>query len=138
MQALRRDSGPRLRDGHLDPPPEYATPSGVGPIVAVLWGADEGTGMFDPALTSRATPVGIRIMADLNDEISAYDGMRSDLETKYLGKWALVHDQALIGTYETFEAAANEAVQRFGRGPYLIRQIGAPPGLCAISSASWR
>lgn len=66
-------------------------------------------------------------MADLQEEISAYDAMRAALETKFLGKWALVHDRTLIGTYETFEAVAEDAVQRFGRGPYLIRQIGAPP-----------
>jgi hypothetical protein len=66
-------------------------------------------------------------MAELRDEIAAYDEMRADLEAGSLGKWALVHNRALIGTYDTFEAAAEDAVQRFGRGPYLIRQIGAPP-----------
>ncbi len=66
-------------------------------------------------------------MADLRDEIAAYDAMRADLEARYLGKWALVHDRVLVGTYDSFEDAAKEAVHRFGRGPYLIRQIGAPP-----------
>ncbi len=66
-------------------------------------------------------------MAELRDEIAAYDEMRADLEAGSLWKWALVHNRALIGTYDTFEAAAEDAVQRFGRGPYLIRQIGAPP-----------
>jgi len=66
-------------------------------------------------------------MAKLDDEIAAYDAMRSDLETRALGKWALVHDRKLIGTYDSFDAAAQQAVQKFGRGPYLIRQIGAPP-----------
>ena len=66
-------------------------------------------------------------MAELRDEIAAYDVMRADLETRLLGKWAVVHDRQLIGTYESFEDAAQIAVQRFGRGPYLIRQIGAPP-----------
>jgi hypothetical protein len=66
-------------------------------------------------------------MAELRDEISAYEQMRADLEASSLGKWVLVHDGQLIGTYDTFDAAANEAVERFGFGPYLIRQIGAPP-----------
>jgi hypothetical protein len=66
-------------------------------------------------------------MAELKDEIAAYDAMRGDLEASHLGKFALVHDRALIGTYDSFDAAAREAVHRFGRGPYLIRQIGAPP-----------
>jgi hypothetical protein len=65
--------------------------------------------------------------AELRDEIAGYETMRADVEAKFLGKWALVHDRALIDTYNSFDDAANEAVQRFGRGPYLIRQIGAPP-----------
>jgi hypothetical protein len=66
-------------------------------------------------------------MAELRDEIAAYDAMRADLEAKFLGRWALVHDRELIGTYDSFDDAAKEAVHKFGRGPYLIRQIGAPP-----------
>ena len=66
-------------------------------------------------------------MADLRDEIAAYDAMRADLEAKSLGRWVLVHDLELIGTYDSFDAAAKEAVHKFGRGPYLIRQVGAPP-----------
>jgi hypothetical protein len=64
-------------------------------------------------------------MASLTDEIAAYEAMRLDLESGHLGEWALVHDKQLIGTYETFDSAAREAVHQFGRGPYLIRQIGA-------------
>ena len=66
-------------------------------------------------------------MADLRDEIAAYYAMRADLEAKSLGRWVLVHDRELIGTYDSFDAAAKEAVHKFGRGPYLIRQVGAPP-----------
>jgi hypothetical protein len=66
-------------------------------------------------------------MASLTKEISAYDGMRSELEAHHMGKWVLVHDFALIGVYDSFESVAEDAVRRFGRGPYLIRQVGAPP-----------
>jgi hypothetical protein len=66
-------------------------------------------------------------MANLTEEIAAYEAMRGKLETEHLGEWVLVRDKQLIGTYKSLEAAAEEAVQRFGRGPYLIRQIGAPP-----------
>jgi hypothetical protein len=64
-------------------------------------------------------------VASLKDEIAAYETMRADLESAHLGDWALVHDRKLIGTYPSFDLAAREAVMRFGRGPYLIRQIGA-------------
>ncbi len=66
-------------------------------------------------------------MAELSEEIAAYEQMRGDLEAKHLGKWVLVYDKNLVGIYDTFEAAADVAVRKFGRGPYLIRQIGAPP-----------
>jgi hypothetical protein len=66
-------------------------------------------------------------MAELKDDIAAYDAMKADLEAKSLGKWVVVHERKLIGTYESFDAAAKDAVHRFGRGPYLIRQVGAPP-----------
>ena len=66
-------------------------------------------------------------MTVLSDEIAAFEGMRNKLETDHLGKWALVHQGALIDTYDSFEDAATVAVARFGKGPYLIRQIGAPP-----------
>ena len=66
-------------------------------------------------------------MSELTREIAAYERMRNELETDHLGKWVLVHDEVLVGVYATFEVAAGEAVQRFGRGPYLIREIGAAP-----------
>jgi hypothetical protein len=66
-------------------------------------------------------------MADIKDDIAAYDAMRAVLEADHTGKWVLLHERELISIYPSFEAAAEEAVSRFGRGPYLIRQVGAPP-----------
>jgi len=66
-------------------------------------------------------------MAEIKEEIAAYDRMRDDLEARLMGKWVLIHDGELISQYESFEVAAEDAVRRFGRGPYLIRQVGAPP-----------
>lgn len=64
-------------------------------------------------------------MPELTNDIAAYDTMRADLESEHLGKWVLLHDRHLEGTFDTFEEAALTAVRRFGRGPYLIRQVGA-------------
>ena len=66
-------------------------------------------------------------MAIIEKEIIAYEMMRDDLEASHKGEWVLVHDQKLIGTYETFQKAATVASKRFGRGPYLIRRIGEGP-----------
>lgn len=67
------------------------------------------------------------LMAELDSEIKAYEAMREKLETEHMGKWVLVRGGNLIGVFESFDAAAEDAVRQFGRGPYLIRQIGAPP-----------
>jgi hypothetical protein len=44
-----------------------------------------------------------------------------------MGEWVLIHDRDLIATFATFDKAAQHAVATFGRGPYLIRQVGASP-----------
>jgi hypothetical protein len=66
-------------------------------------------------------------MADIDKEIAAYEKVQADLEAHHTGKWVLFHDLQLEGVFDSFESAADEAVRRFGSGPYLIRQVGAPP-----------
>jgi hypothetical protein len=66
-------------------------------------------------------------MADLDVELAAYRSQLFDLENQFFGKWVLFHGEARIGVFDAFETAAVEAVRRFGRGPYLIREVGAPP-----------
>lgn len=66
-------------------------------------------------------------MPSIDEEISAYDRIREDLEAHHMGEWIVMRDGKIVGTYSSFEVAASEAVSKFGRGPYLIRQIGAPP-----------
>jgi hypothetical protein len=66
-------------------------------------------------------------VAGIDKELAAYENMRPDLEAHKMGKWIVVHDEKLVATYDSFDDAAKDAVARFGRGPYLIRQVGAPP-----------
>lgn len=66
-------------------------------------------------------------MADLDQEISAYEAMLPTLEAHHMGKWVVIHQKELIGVYDSFEKAAEAAVEKFGRGPFLIRQVGASP-----------
>jgi len=66
-------------------------------------------------------------MAEINTEIAAYEAMEDSLKRDHIGKWAVVHHSKLVGIFDSFEIAAAEAVRQFGAGPYLIRQIGAPP-----------
>jgi hypothetical protein len=64
---------------------------------------------------------------DINEDIAAFEAMRQKLESDHMGQWVLIHGRELVSIFDTFEAAAEAAVEQFGRGPYLIRQIGAPP-----------
>lgn len=66
-------------------------------------------------------------MSELDNEIAAYETMRAGLENRHIGEWVLVHGGVLVNIFPSFEEAADRAVSEFGRGPYLIRQIGAPP-----------
>jgi hypothetical protein len=65
-------------------------------------------------------------MSDLDNEIAAFEAMREDLEAHHMGRWVLVHSRELVGEYDSLQNAAEDAVRRFGRGPFLIRQVGAP------------
>ena len=65
-------------------------------------------------------------MPNLDKEIQAFEEMRADLEEHHKGKWVVIHGGELVDTFDTLDAAATEAVRRFGRGPYLIREVGAP------------
>ena len=66
-------------------------------------------------------------MTTLSSQIAAYEEMRDVLEVDHFGKWVVLYGGELVDTYESSEEAAVDAVSRFGRGPYLIRQVGAPP-----------
>jgi len=66
-------------------------------------------------------------MQDIDNEIAAYETMREELESRHMGEWVVIRDGKVINIYASFENASGDAVSKFGRGPYLIRQIGAPP-----------
>lgn len=63
----------------------------------------------------------------LRDEIAAFERMRVTLEAEHDFEWVIFHDGVFVGAFKDFEAAAEEALDRFDVGPYLIRQVGAPP-----------
>ena len=76
-------------------------------------------------------------MRVLDREIAAYTKMRDQLEADHFGEWAVVYGDELVGTYDTLEDAAQVAFKRFGRGPYLIREVGAPPKTLHIPVRSY-
>ena len=65
--------------------------------------------------------------ATLDENIAAYDAMRDHLELEHFGKWVVFYDEEFVGSYDESEDAAYAAIEHYDRGPYLIRQVGAPP-----------
>jgi hypothetical protein len=62
----------------------------------------------------------------LDRQIAAYDAIKADVEPKSLGKWDVVYDRQLIGTYDSFDAAAKEAVRIATAGAYLQSHVVKP------------
>lgn len=59
-------------------------------------------------------------------EMRAYDAQCQQLEATYPNKYVVFKGDSFVGAWDTLDAAARAAVARYGRGPYLIRQVGAP------------
>ena len=71
--------------------------------------------------------------ATIDTEIAAYDAMKDQLEANCLDKWVVIHGGVVAGLFDDFQKAAADAVKRFGRGPYLIRQVGQKPTVLPAS-----
>ncbi len=59
----------------------------------------------------------------LQRDIAAFEAQRADLFKHHAGKFVVFFEGQFRGAYDTFQNAANEAVEKFGKGPYLIRQV---------------
>jgi hypothetical protein len=66
-------------------------------------------------------------MSHLDNEIKTFEAQKGDLERHHYGKYVVIKDNKVVGVWDSLDSAAREAVRQFGRGPYLIRRIGAPP-----------
>ena len=65
--------------------------------------------------------------ASLALNISAYEANKSELERELFGRWTVFYDAELAGDFPDLQEAAAFAVSNYGRGPYMIRRVGAPP-----------
>lgn len=63
----------------------------------------------------------------LRKEIEFFNDKIDELKKDHSGEWVLIHDQAIIDFFRSFESAAMAAIQKLGEKEYLIRQIDAPP-----------
>ena len=60
----------------------------------------------------------------LEKEIGAYQKMREELERLHSGKYVVFRENTLVGIFDDLDKAAQSAIEKCGRGPYLIRQVG--------------
>lgn len=63
-------------------------------------------------------------VATLEENIKAYEARQEEMEKYYMGKYVVFYNREKIDSFDSFEAAAEEAILRFGAEPYLIRQVG--------------
>ena len=60
----------------------------------------------------------------LETEIRRYEEMRGDLEQRSMGKFAVLHGRELLGVFDDFNSANQEAERLLKGAPFLVRQIG--------------
>ena len=71
-------------------------------------------------------------------DIKAFEARRSELEAAHFGKFVVFYNGEFIGSFDTLENAAREAVTKFGRGPYLIRKVGQPTSMPMPASVAYQ
>lgn len=63
-------------------------------------------------------------MANLNREIETYNANLSSLLCD-LGKFALIHGDEVVGTFDSYQDALTAGFLKFGLTPFLVKQIAA-------------
>ncbi len=59
----------------------------------------------------------------LETELNFYQKQRADWLKRFPGKFVLVKDAQLIGTFDTYEAALVEGARRFKLESFLVRAV---------------
>lgn len=67
------------------------------------------------------------------DKERAYFAANAEGWTReYAGRFAVVKDEVLIGTFASFDEALAAGAHRFGMQPFLVRQLGAAPQAVSV------
>lgn len=78
------------------------------------------------------------IPESLRAEITAYHQQLPTLQQHHAGKFVIFRDGIMQGVFDTFDAAARDAIRRFGDGPYLIRQVAEDRVMPLPASVAYR
>ena len=74
----------------------------------------------------------------LDREIAAFKRELDSLHEHHAGKFVVFESEKLRGAFDTFDTAARFAIREFGKGPYLIRKVGAPESMRMPASVAFR
>jgi hypothetical protein len=59
----------------------------------------------------------------LEREIKTYEREKDELLGRAAGKFVLIHDEEIVGEYESQADAIGEGYRRFGNVPFLVKRI---------------
>ena len=59
----------------------------------------------------------------LEQESAYFDAHKDELLQHYRGQYALIHGDALLGTFTQFNEAFEAGIERIGNQPFFIRQV---------------
>ena len=79
-----------------------------------------------------------RIIGGSFADVKYANNMSDELNLHHAGKFVLIYNSNFVASYDSFDNAAKDAVKKFGRGPYLIRQVGAPTEMPMPASVAYR
>lgn len=65
--------------------------------------------------------------ADVLKNYAAFEAMRAELEASHLGKFAVLHDGQLVGTYVSVREARTAGDAHCGVGNFTTQEIRAEP-----------
>ena len=71
----------------------------------------------------------------LESEIAAYEEQKEQLEQKHIGKWVVFRDRHVVKVFDSFAEADDWVLETYGRGPCLVRRVGAGPRM--LPSSLW-
>lgn len=74
----------------------------------------------------------------LDADVRAFEALQEELEREHFDEFVLFFDGKFVGSFPDFNSAGREALSRFGKGPYLIQQVGSPIGLDADTAIHLR
>ncbi len=59
----------------------------------------------------------------LEKELKHFEDIKPELLKSHSGKFALIHGEELVGTFDSADNAYSEGVKRFGKDPFLVKRI---------------